>query len=126
MQDDAVLATREAARFKATGSGTIVDVTSIGIDRNPKALAEISRAAGVNVVIGAGYYVGPAHPGDFSSRTLDSITEEIVRDVQVGVGDAGVRSGIIGEVGCSWPRTDNEKKLWPRQWRHNVKPVRHY
>ncbi len=110
VQDDAALAAREAARFKAAGGGTIVDVTSIGIDRNPKALAEISRAAGVNVVMGAGYYVGPAHPGDFSSRTLDSITEEIVRDVQVGVGDTGVRSGIIGEVGCSWPWTDNEKK----------------
>ena len=44
------------------------------------------------------------------SRTVDSITEEIVRDIETGVGDTGVRSGIIGEVGCSWPWTDNEKK----------------
>jgi phosphotriesterase-related protein len=110
VQTDVALATREAARFKSAGGGTLVDVTSIGINRNPLALAEISRASGINVVMGAGYYVDPAHPDDFSSRTVDSITEEIVRDVQVGVGDTGIRSGIIGEVGCSWPWTDNEKK----------------
>ena len=110
VQTDVDLAIREAGRFKAAGGGTLVDVTSIGIDRNPTALAEISRASGVNVVMGAGYYVGPAHPKDFSSRSVYSITEEIIRDVEVGVGDTGVRSGIIGEIGCSWPWTDNEKK----------------
>ncbi len=110
VQTDVDLATREAARFKAAGGGTLVDATSIGIDRNPMALAEISRAAGIHVVMGSGYYVAPAHPDDFTSRTMDSITEEIVRDVQIGVGDTGVRSGIIGEIGCSWPWTDNEKK----------------
>ena len=110
VQTDVDLAIREAGRFKAAGGGTLVDATSIGIDRNPTALAEISRASGINIVMGAGYYVGPAHPDDFSSRSVDSITEEIVRDVEVGVGDTGVRSGIIGEIGCSWPWTDNEKK----------------
>ena len=110
VQKDVDLATREAARFKAAGGGALVDATSIGIGRNPAALAEISRAAGIHVVMGAGYYVAPAHPDDFSSRTVDSITEEIVRDVQVGVGNTGIRSGIIGEIGCSWPWTDNEKK----------------
>lgn len=110
VQDDVDLATREASRFKAAGGGTLVDVTSIGIDRNPRALAAISRKAGVNVVMGAGYYVAPAHPKDFGSRTAQSITDEIVRDVTVGVGDTGIRAGIIGEIGCSWPWTKDEKK----------------
>ena len=30
--------------------------------------------------------------------------------MQVGVENTGIRSGIIGEIGCSWPWTDNEKK----------------
>jgi len=110
VQDDVDLATREAARFKSAGGGTLVDVTSIGIHRNPRALVEISRKARVNVVMGAGYYVAPAHPKDFSSRSVDSITDEIVRDVTLGVGDTGVRSGIIGEIGCSWPWTEDERK----------------
>ncbi len=110
VQTDVDLAIREAARYRAAGGGTLVDATSVGIGRNPEALAEISRAVGIHVVMGAGYYVGPAHPQDFSSRTVDSITEEIVRDIETGVGDTGIRSGIIGEIGCSWPWTDNEKK----------------
>ncbi|MBI2965190.1 MAG: aryldialkylphosphatase [Chloroflexi bacterium] len=110
VQTDVELATREAARYRDAGGGTLVDATSIGIHRNPEALAKISRAAGIHVVMGAGYYVGPAHPKNFSSMTVDSITDEIVRDIEVGVGDTGIRSGIIGEIGCSWPWTDNEKK----------------
>jgi phosphotriesterase-related protein len=101
---------REVAHFKNAGGQSLVDATTIGIDRNPEALAEISRASGVNIIMGAGYYVGPSHPEDFSSRSVDSITDEIIRDVQVGVGGTGIRCGIIGEIGCSWPWTDDEKK----------------
>ena len=110
VQADVSLAIREAARYADAGGGSLVDATSIGIGRNAEALAEVSRATGIHVVMGAGHYVGPAHPAGFSSRTADSITDEIVQDVQTGVGDTGIRSGIIGEIGCSWPWTKNEKK----------------
>ena len=110
VQNDVMLAIREAGRFRDAGGGTLVDVTSVGIHRNPKALVEISRATGVHIVMGSGYYIGPALPEDFSQRTVDNITEEIVRDIQIGVGDSGVRSGIIGEIGCSWPWTKDEQK----------------
>ena len=36
---------------------------------------------------------------------------EIVNDVVEGVGDTGVRAGIIGELGCSWPLRPNEAKV---------------
>jgi phosphotriesterase-related protein len=110
VQTDVDLAVREATRYREAGGGTIVDATSIGIARNPRALAEISRRAGVHVVMGAGFYVGPAHPAGFSKRSEESIADEIIRDVTVGVDDTGVRSGIIGEIGCSWPWTEVEKK----------------
>ena len=35
---------------------------------------------------------------------------EIVRDVVDGAGDTGVRAGLIGEIGCSWPWTPAERK----------------
>ena len=39
------------------------------------------------------------------------MTDEIVRDITVGVGDTGIRSGIIGEVGIEGaPITENEVK----------------
>jgi phosphotriesterase-related protein len=45
------------------------------------------------------------------TRSEDAIVDEIVRDILDGVGQSGVRAGVIGEVGCSWPLTPNERKV---------------
>ena len=104
-------AVEEAALFKQHGGGTLVDVTSIGIARDPAGLARISRESGVNVIMGSSYYVQAAHPPDMGSKSEDEIVDEIVRDVTEGVGDTGVRAGIIGEVGCTWPLEEDERKV---------------
>ncbi len=107
---DEELSTREAAHYYKAGGDTLVDVTSVGLRRDPQALVRVSKATGLNVVMGSGYYVGPAHPEGFSEKPLEEIAAEIIADVQTGVGFTGIRSGIIGEVGCSWPWTDDERK----------------
>lgn len=101
----------EAELYKRAGGGTIVDVTNIGIGRDPLALARISRATGLNVVMGAGYYVGSRHPDDMDDRTESELAAQIVNEVVTGVDDTGVKAGIIGEIGCSWPLTQNERKV---------------
>lgn len=88
----------EVAAFKAAGGGTIVDVTSIGIGRNPQKLAELSRLSGLNVVMGAGWYRRAWRPAGHDDRAVASLTQEIIRDVTVGVNGTDIRSGIIGEV----------------------------
>lgn len=88
----------EVIAFKEAGGGTIVDVTSIGLGRDPRKLVEIARRSQVNVVMGAGWYRQAWHPAGHADRDVVSLTEEIVRDITVGVGDSGVRAGIIGEV----------------------------
>ena len=101
----------EAVEFRNRGGGTIVEVTSIGIRRDPLAMARVSHATGLNVVMGAGWYQKLYHPADMDTRTVEDMTDEIVRDVTVGVGDTGIRSGIIGEVGIEGdPITENEVK----------------
>lgn len=107
---DEAVAVEEALRYRFEGGRTIVDATSNGLARDPQALQRISRATGLHVVMGAGYYVGPSHPPDMDARTEDAITREIVRDVTEGVADTGVRAGLVGEIGCSWPWTPNERK----------------
>ena len=101
----------ETMLYKQFGGGSMVDATSIGIARDPIGLARISRHTGVNIVMGAAHYVAPAHPEDMDERTEDEIFERIVKDVTEGAEGTDVRSGIIGEVGCSWPLTDNERKV---------------
>jgi len=108
---DEEVARDEILLFKHAGGRTVVDPTPRSLARDPLALARIARATGLNVVMGAGYYVAASHPADMDRRTVDELTREMVADVTVGVGTTGVRSGLIGEIGCTWPWTDNEKKV---------------
>lgn len=104
-------AINEAMLFKQAGGNTIVDLTGRGIGRDPKALARISRATGLNLIMGAGYHAAPSHPPDVALKSEEEITEEIVRDITTGVGDTGICAGIIGEIGGSWPLLDVERKV---------------
>ena len=104
-------AIEEVLKYKHAGGGALADTTSIRIGRDPLALARISRATGLKVVMGGSYYVSLSHPPDMDKRSEDSIAQEIIRDITAGVGDTGVPSGLIGEVGCSgWPLAKNERK----------------
>ncbi len=103
-------AIKEAIHFKLAGGNSIVELSNIGLGRDPAALARISRATGLNIIMGSGYYLAVSHGPGMDAKTEEEITDEIVRDIMVGVGDSGIRSGIIGEIGCSWPLADNERK----------------
>ena len=105
------VAVAEALLFKAQGGRTIVDVTTIGIGRDPRALARIARTSGLNVIMGAGFYVDIAQPERVNHSSEAALAEEMIADIVDGVGDTGVRAGIIGELGCSWPLTENERKV---------------
>ena len=100
----------EVGKFKAAGGGAIVDATTAGIGRDPHALARISRESGVHVIMGAGYYVEAVHPADMGVRSVDDLAREIIGDVVDGVEGSGIRAGIIGEVGCTWPLAPTERK----------------
>ena len=108
---DPQLAIREAQLFHQAGGGTIVEVSSIGLSRDPLGLVNISRATGLNVIMGSGYYVASSHPRELYHKSVEEIAEGIVRDITVGVDDTGIRAGIIGEIGCSQPLDENEKKV---------------
>ena len=101
----------EVMEFKRHGGQTIVDVSSIGLGRDPNALRQVAEATGLSVVMGAGWYQKQFHPTDMDRRTVEELTDVIVRDITVGVGGTSIRSGIIGEVGINGnPLTENEMK----------------
>ena len=104
-------AIEEATLYQRHGGGAIVDATPIGIGRAPLALARSSRGAGVHVVMGAGYYVDAAQPNQINQKDENDIYQEITKDIQIGVGNTGIKAGIIGEIGCTWPLMPNEIKV---------------
>ena len=108
---DEELAVKEAVRFKLAGGDSIVDLSNIGLARDPLALKRIARATGLNIVMGCGYYVEQTRPAEFAQKSEDQIADEIVKDVTVGVGNTGVKSGIIGEIGCRDPLSESDRKL---------------
>lgn len=108
--DDEALAVAELGAVVAAGGRTVVDPTCRGIGRQPQALARIARATGLNIVMGAGYYLESAHPPEVAGMSADNIADDIVREATVGVADTGVRIGLIGEIGVSSDFTAAEEK----------------
>lgn len=96
------LLTEEVRRFAAAGGGTIVDCTSVGIGRDPMKLREVAAATGVHIVMGCGYYRDPFLDEQWiDANDADAIAVQLIREIEHGVGDTGIRPGIIGEVGCN-------------------------
>ena len=66
---DEQLAIKEALLYKTAGGNTIVELSSIGLARDPLALVRISRATGLNIVMGSGYYLECSHPPKLAGMT---------------------------------------------------------
>ena len=103
-RDEAVIVD-ELAKFAAAGGSAIVDLTLPGVGRDPLWLAGLARATGLHVVMGSGWYRDAYYPAEalVDRRSVDDLADEIVREATEGVGDTGVRTGIIGEIGTDKP-----------------------
>jgi phosphotriesterase-related protein len=104
-------ATREMAWYRAAGGRSVVDSTPRGVGRNPEGLVAISRETGVKIVMGCGWYTYDVHPPFVSAATEDELFCLICSDILEGEETAGVRAGIIGEIGLSWPVHSEEAKV---------------
>jgi phosphotriesterase-related protein len=99
--NDPSLVADELGYYAGLGGATVVDCTSVGLGRNPRHLAQIAEASGVQVVMGSGFYRDPYHdPRLMNENSVSELADMIVRDLTHGVDGTEIRSGIIGEVGC--------------------------
>ncbi len=108
--DEEDVAIAELGQAAAAGCRTVVDPTCRGIGRDPAALVRIAGATGLNIVMGAGYYLQSSHPPDLARMSAGDVADEIVREAHEGVGGSGVRIGLIGEIGVSGDFTGEEEK----------------
>lgn len=108
--DDEPLAVQELQAFRKVGGATVVDPTCRGIGRAPEALARISKATGLHIIMGSGYYLETSHPPGFRQLSIDDIADEIVAEAHDGVGGTGTKIGLIGEIGVSGDFTKEEEK----------------
>jgi phosphotriesterase-related protein len=95
----------ELEPFRSAGGGSLVDLTLPGVGRDPAWLRDLAGASGLHVVMGCGWYRSAYYPPEtrIDRRSVDDLADELVKEIELGVGDTGIRPGIIGEIGTDKP-----------------------
>lgn len=101
----------ELLRYKEVGGGTLVDLTLPDIGRDPGALQIAARMTGLHIVAGCGHYISIAHPPSLRDESVEDVAERMLGEIENGIGDSGVRPGIIGEIGTTEPLHPDEEKV---------------
>jgi phosphotriesterase-related protein len=97
--DDEDLVANEVQEFLSRGGKTICDVTLDEIGRNPEALVRLSKRTGLNILMGCGWYREFNYPKIVEELTSRELADVLVKEIEVGVRDTGIRAGFIGEIG---------------------------
>lgn len=84
---------RELEEAKASGVRTIVDVTTPDLGREAELIRRASEAAGVHVVVATGIWLDI--PRAFVQASVDDLAALFTREIEVGVGEASCRAGVI-------------------------------
>jgi predicted metal-dependent phosphotriesterase family hydrolase len=90
---------REIGYFREAGGVSIVDLSLPHIGRDPAGLRRIAEESDVQIVMGCGWYRQPYYPPEIDLASTQQLTAELVAEITRGVGDTGIRPGIIGEIG---------------------------
>ena len=85
--DDVERSTAEAADGRASGIGTIVDMTPIGLGRRPNLLRAVSEATGIPIIGATGYHRDAHYPrGQWVyDASVDELAERVVSDLEIGM-----------------------------------------
>lgn len=107
------LAARELGRFRHRGGRTICELSTLGIrqPRQAERLRALAAATNLNIIMGTGAYVASHHPPWLRGASEARLAEVFTRELTTGVGDTGIRCGIIGEVGVSTPPDPAEERV---------------
>ena len=95
----------ELRLFREAGGTALADVTLPGTGRDPGWLLRLSERSGLHLVMGGGWYRTAYYPPEtlIERRSVESLAEELVAEAMGGVGDTGIRIGILGEIGTDKP-----------------------
>jgi phosphotriesterase-related protein len=93
----------ELRAYADAGGRTICDLTTIDLGRDPPGLLAASVASGVNIVMSTGWYRSPYYPEAIDRTSTAELAALMVREIEHGVGETGIRPGLIGEIGSDKP-----------------------
>jgi predicted metal-dependent phosphotriesterase family hydrolase len=103
--DDVERSAQEAANLRDSGFAAVVELTPLGLGRDPEGLAEIARRSGLHVVMATGVHHEGHYPADHPLRELsgDDLAARFAGELSEGVGPGLIRAGVI-KVGAGYWR----------------------
>ena len=101
----------ELILYKEAGGGTVCDVSTL-VRLKVESFKYISRSTRVNIVCGTGFYIDSMMTDEHRNMTKYDLAKVMIDEIMTGIpGTDGIRCGIIGEIGCSWPLTVTERRV---------------
>ncbi len=89
-------AAEKLKEIKELGVTSFVDPCPMELGRDPEFAAECAERSGLNVIIATGLYnEALGIPPHFRSLGADDIAEVYVREITEGIGNTGIKAGII-------------------------------
>ncbi len=83
-------------RLREEGINTLVDATAFDLGRDVRTLKRLSEETGIHIIASTGFYQD--FSPSFGIYDTDRIAECMIRDLCDGVGDTGIRAGMIKAV----------------------------
>jgi len=93
--DDEALMTAETADFKASGGCAMLDQSASTLRVNIPAVQRISQKTGVHIITTTGFYFEQSWPEHFLHYSVDQLADHMVKEVEQGIDDTGVRAGHL-------------------------------
>ncbi|XP_064601275.1 phosphotriesterase-related protein-like [Liolophura sinensis] len=101
----------ELQNFKKYGGSAVVENTTVGLHRDIKFVKRASEESCVHVIAGTGYYFEASLSAEVRGMSVEQLAETMVQDITQGTDGTDIKCGVIGELGCSWPLTDVERRV---------------
>jgi len=99
----------EFKELKEKGVSTILDLTNIGMGRDPEYVHEVMVRSGINVLQSTGYYKKPFLPKEVYKLNSRELSNILIDEIVNGIDGIYEKARIIGEVGTGFDCIDEEE-----------------
>jgi phosphotriesterase-related protein len=110
--DDYDAALRELGTFKLAGGQALVEMTTVELGRSPRELKALAEARDVRIIAATGYNKGKFAEGIVAAKSVDDLTNEMVRDVTEGMDGTDIRAGVLKASSSKNGMSANETKVF--------------
>lgn len=98
--------------YRQLGGKSMVDCSGIGFGRDIELYRMVSKYSGVHVIPCTGFWTGLGMSGYFLEKDIDYMEELFVQELTHGIGNTGVKAGIIKVGNSQTMFTDWEERQY--------------